>query len=120
MTIKELVISAWLIDKNGNIRCGHCGYVPKDEEIKHTCPNCNAQMQSIMIEEEEIIDSQHTVDVQPIVHAHWEYDPDITFGFKTPEWKCSNCHVRVGEDFKVEEPTDYCPYCGAKMDEVIK
>ena len=43
-------------------------------------------------------------DVAPVVHAHWE---DCSNG-----WMCSNCY----RDRTYE--TDYCPNCGAKMDEV--
>lgn len=46
-------------------------------------------------------------DVAPVVHAHWIV--------RSAEWRfqteCSKC----GMGF--EHMTQYCPYCGAKMDE---
>lgn len=70
------------------------------------------------------------IDAEPVVHAHWEYK-DIEFAYEGEfgAYVCSNCNraflddlcqnngaemVNGGEEFK------YCPYCGARMDEVVK
>lgn len=53
-----------------------------------------------------------TLDVEPIKHGHWvqEYDDG---------WRCSVCSSLW--TFLVDRPeengADYCPVCGAKMDE---
>jgi hypothetical protein len=56
----------------------------------------------------ESIDEQPTVDAAPVVHGHWKYEP-YEFGYKK-DIKCSECYCYVATE------TDYCPYCGAKMD----
>ena len=58
-----------------------------------------------------------TADVRENVHAHFigtEYD-GYADGYPVfYEWKCSNC----GCIFEDEEPTyNFCPICGAHMDE---
>ena len=58
-----------------------------------------------------------TVEEKPVVHAHWvtdfDFDPEeeeeLFFYFCS---KCKNELFGDKEDFK------YCPYCGARMDEV--
>lgn len=62
----------------------------------------------------DMIDHAETIEQSPIVHAHWvacedEYED---------EYKCSACG---GIQFFAMTPQDegweYCPHCGAKMDE---
>ena len=59
-----------------------------------------------------IIDVQPTVDAEPVRHGHWIFNPKdaIEMMFTLP--KCSECGA--------ESPDggNYCPNCGAKMDEV--
>lgn len=60
----------------------------------------------------EEIDSLPTVDAEPIRHGHWIhwiFNPKDEMMFTLP--KCSECGA--------ESPNggNYCPYCGAKMDE---
>lgn len=58
------------------------------------------------------------VEAKPVVHAHWEnifclvtpYDDD---DYEEARCKCSNCTMIT--DFEY----DYCPYCGAQMDEEV-
>ena len=58
--------------------------------------------------------SQPTADVIEVVHGEWQvyYDED------SPQdgiWKCSICgYVRLIDDIS---PTNYCPNCGADMQE---
>lgn len=57
----------------------------------------------------------------PVVHAHWVHDI-------VPEWEggesygsCSNCGEAFYTDSgAIEEDYDYCPHCGARMDERTK
>ena len=46
-------------------------------------------------------------DVAPVIHAHWIRYPDCGVT------KCSNCGWSIEECWD----SDYCPHCGAKMDE---
>lgn len=63
----------------------------------------------------DIIDHAETIEQSPIVHAHWEakYNPEELSGDTL--CKCSNC----GEEEPICFISDwnFCPYCGAKMDE---
>lgn len=47
-----------------------------------------------------------SADVQPVRHGHWIYTPTSPLGFT-----CSEC----GKEMCL---FNYCPHCGAKMDEV--
>ena len=71
-------------------------------------------------EDDEVPTSSQPEDVQPIKHAHW-IDEELELGEDFISlYKCSNC----GEEFQLMDGTpndndyDYCPHCGAKMDEV--
>lgn len=64
------------------------------------------------------IDHAPTLDVRPNVHAHW-YKPQ---GMMPPEhhghYECSNCGGWAMFNWKHRlELTEYCPWCGAVMDE---
>lgn len=56
-----------------------------------------------------IVNEQDTADVVEVKHGHWEiaigYDPKKAF-------QCSECRLMS------YDPTEFCPHCGAKMDEV--
>lgn len=50
------------------------------------------------------------VDAVPVVHARWEIK--YKSGYKPPQgYVCSECNCWN------DCPTNYCPICGAKMDE---
>lgn len=53
-----------------------------------------------------------TLDVKPVVHAHWikGFFADI---------KCSNCNFPLACAQTMIPKLNYCPHCGAKMDEEI-
>ena len=56
-------------------------------------------------------------DVSPVIHAHWKWKlADNGWADTT----CSNCGHVWNMDVHVSLDYDYCPYCGAKMDEVTK
>lgn len=65
-----------------------------------------------------VINKAQTVDAEPVRHGHWH----ITDAYPHNVY-CSECHTRfaqthwaVWEDGSL--PRNYCPHCGAKMDEV--
>ena len=60
----------------------------------------------------EKINNAPTVDAEPVRHGRWIYD------FSSP-LKCSSCGI-VSKANEITLRTDFkfCPYCGAKMDEV--
>ena len=68
---------------------------------------------------EEAIKNAPTIEAKPVVHARWEnifclitpYDDD---DYEEARCKCSNCTMIT--DFEY----DYCPYCGAQMDEDVE
>lgn len=79
---------------------------------------CTPESEIGLHEAVDLIDKAPAVDASPIVHARWEeYTPDTLRYFTV----CSKCgheafmHPRYGY-----KPTPYCPYCGAKMDEVAE
>ena len=66
---------------------------------------------------DSIVDSQPTVDAVPVRHGYWQ----ITDAYPH-NVHCSVCHKRfaqthwgVWEDGSL--PRNYCPNCGARMDE---
>lgn len=67
----------------------------------------------------EWIDLQETEDVAPAIHAHWF---ESYWGGIGAE--CSNCGDVVSAcdmDYQdVIHDFEYCPYCGAKMDEEVE
>lgn len=64
-----------------------------------------------------LIDAAPTLDYEPAVHAHWflEREPD-----GSPYcFHCSNCDSD-SHYIGIKTAYDFCPYCGAKMDEEVK
>ena len=57
------------------------------------------------------ISDMPAADVAPVVHARWIEDHDYL--------KCPECGVMIKRDFTFFDIGDwnYCPNCGAKMDE---
>lgn len=59
-------------------------------------------------------------DVAPVIHAHWIHDfidADWNCGVEIHcGWICSHCSGYA----EMESKTPYCPFCGAKMEEVKK
>ena len=51
-------------------------------------------------------------DVAPVVHGRWETNSD-----RPDTLICSGC--KCGFDMWKHDPHNFCPNCGAKMDEVV-
>ncbi len=58
---------------------------------------------------QDFLDNIPTADVAPVKHGHWEEIRDA-YG-QLEGWMCKKC----GREMKAKE--NYCPNCGAKMDE---
>ena len=69
----------------------------------------------------EVIDKQPTIEAKPVVHAHWEYDPNgMDWGIGA--WRCSKCRAKndnLGCDNRfspyVYAGSKFCPNCGMPM-----
>lgn len=64
------------------------------------------------------ISKMPTADVQPVIHAHWEIIYESSAG--VTDARCSNCgyeSLAYENDVHTDENCNYCPCCGAKMDE---
>lgn len=60
----------------------------------------------------EVIDKQPTIEAKPVVSARWKLDSVIDSPY------CSNCGKEALRDyFEDEVRSNYCPHCGAQMDE---
>lgn len=72
---------------------------------------------SLVKEIARLIIAQPTID--PVKHGHWIEWEEYT---DCPFWcKCSKCgRLGLFDDRDVMEKSDYCPHCGAKMDEATE
>lgn len=66
----------------------------------------------------EDIDAIPTADVATVRHGHWVLHEraEEWGGLLIPNFECSNCHLYLRSD----GAGNYCPNCGAKMDEEVK
>ena len=51
-------------------------------------------------------------DVAPVIHAHW-----ILYDDSNDIWDCSNCKMHIFINVLYGNKANYCPNCGAIMDE---
>lgn len=62
------------------------------------------------------VDRVPTADVIPVVHAHWQQGIS---GMYAGKCACSECTRTItGKLEDIEANCKFCPYCGAKMDEI--
>lgn len=71
------------------------------------------------------IDGEPTADVAPVVHAHWvdhknNYVPIDASGDVSRSAFCSNCREWLTASDEYACRGNYCPNCGAKMDEEVQ
>ena len=69
---------------------------------------------AITMEGVKIINQFPSADVALVRHGHWIYHPDDLFPYESTQ-ECSYCHE---EEYVTLRNENYCPNCGAKMDEV--
>ena len=78
-------------------------------DIFENCRNCR------LLDEEqvrEIIDNAPTIDAVEIKHGHWtQWHDESDRLFFRERYRCSVC-----EADNTYGKSDYCPWCGAKMD----
>lgn len=60
----------------------------------------------------EWLEQQPIIEAKPVVHGHWETNSD-----RPDSLICSVC--KCGFDMWKHDPHNYCPNCGAKMDEEV-
>ena len=68
------------------------------------------------LEPSQYIEIIPAADVAPVRHGHWIYHPDDLFPNDSTQ-ECSYCHAEESLTLYNE---NYCPNCGARMDEVIE
>ena len=76
------------------------------EDVYYNTPDINLSCEKF----EAVILKIQPADVAPVIHAHWIRYPDCGVT------KCSNCGWSIEECWD----SDYCPHCGAKMDESVE
>ena len=96
MAEQRLIDANNLIEEIREERCYNCRNF---KDMK--CDYCGTADYIYMIED------MPAADVAPVIHAHWIRYPDCGVT------KCSNCGWSIEECWD----SDYCPYCGVKMDE---
>lgn len=81
-------------------------YIDLDRINPWRCPRSIAQVREWLFD-------LPVEDVKPVIHAHWEPHEELEDCAY-----CSNCNVGLLKHFWVRPfDWDYCPNCGAKMDE---
>ena len=98
-------------ERNGNLVFAAC-------EIKQDFADMisNFQYTSGFDEAVTRVENFPSVDVAPVRHGHWIYHPDDLFPNDSTQ-ECSYCHAEESLTLYNE---NYCPNCGARMDEVIE
>ena len=59
-------------------------------------------------------------DVAPVVHGRWDDSGRYTFPSGAAAVRCTNCGCALTESEYRLNNWNYCPVCGAKMDEGLK
>lgn len=68
----------------------------------------------------EIVASLPAADVAPVVHGRWDDSGRYTFPSSAAAVRCTNCGCALTESEYRLNNWNYCPVCGAKMDEGLK
>lgn len=63
------------------------------------------------------VDKIPSADVAPVVHGRWDDSGRYTFPGGSTAVRCTNCGCALTESEYRLNNWNYCPVCGAKMDE---
>ena len=66
------------------------------------------------------LQDQPSVDAVEVVHGRWEKDPDMRrMNGHIYDYRCSHCHSPAEKGYynNNDKFTNYCPNCGARMDQ---
>lgn len=88
---------------------GSCNNCPLFDAYK-----CQYYNEHTLMEFCERIDDAPTVDAVPVKHTHWVIERGETV------MHCNSCGWAFEYYGGLEEEWNYCPHCGAKMDEVTE
>ena len=91
------LIDADVAIKNLKEWLNQTGIIPKDTSYYWELLGC--------------IEDAPTVDVKPVIHAHWVDANDFVNIGNGIHTECSHCHTWS------KDKTNYCRFCGAIMDE---
>lgn len=58
----------------------------------------------------DLIHNAHTIDAVPVIHGHWNFGKCSKCNSHAPYWCMSSGYYK----------SNYCPSCGAKMDETLE
>ena len=100
-------------DLNNNFRGELCNHID--------CDNCTFHRGAYFCRLGDYLLKYETADVAPVIHAHWTIIYESTAG--VTDAKCSNCgyeSLAYENDVHTDEYCNYCPCCGAKMDEEVE
>lgn len=83
------------------------------KELKKSCEYHaeNSREFSLLQRDIIIVQEQPTIDAVPIRHGKWVFNPIDAFEAMFAKPKCSEC------GFESADGGNYCPNCGARMDE---
>ena len=79
-------------------------YIERESAIKSLLNDCLGQVSYSREDAADCIRYMEAADVAPVVHSRWIHDERMLA-------VCLECGMTA-----VEDGTDYCPNCGAKMD----
>ena len=92
-------------------------YISRDEllELYASDPDCDKGSVPFPVVRQNILDMP-AVDVAPIKHGHWNIEVSKYTGYRN-KYTCSECGYSKMTDTHVSLGYNYCPKCGAKMEE---
>ncbi len=87
-------------------------WLTKATGFKTNCEDCT-EIDCLDCIIEEAIKNAPTIEAKPVVHAHWKYEEGT-------DDSCSNCGASAIEGrYAYQVLSNYCPFCGAQMDEEV-
>ena len=69
----------------------------------------------------DVVDSQSTVDAEPVQHGHIVWKDRFVGGYKYAETKCHNCGTieKVEVEHPIKTKVGYCSECGKRLDDIF-